>query len=196
MSFPALDSVGTFCPPVRVEISPIVEKPIVICRQGVVPFHDSASLQGRIRGANPVYHRCHFPGKPGRGTSALRRRKSFFAFQGWSGLRARYYRIQRRFFRSTEKAGKGGGLMAEIRLMVSCHQMEEVPPLPLLRPIQVVAALSSEPLRNEFREVSVPQPFQHLRGGGPLDSVGTGGGTPSGCPPGIPGSGGDTLRPR
>ena len=35
--------------------------------------------------------------------------------------------------------------MAEIRLMVSCHQMEEVPPLPLLRPIQVGAALSSEP---------------------------------------------------
>ena len=34
--------------------------------------------------------------------------------------------------------------MAEIRLMVSCHQMEEVPPLPLLRPIQVGAALSSE----------------------------------------------------
>ena len=27
----------------------------------------------------------------------------FFAFQGWSGLRARYYRIQRRFFRSTER---------------------------------------------------------------------------------------------
>lgn len=34
--------------------------------------------------------------------------------------------------------------MAEIRLMVSCHQMEEVPPLPLLRPIQVGAALSLE----------------------------------------------------
>ena len=32
--------------------------------------------------------------------SALNR---FFAFQGWSGLRARYYRIQRRFFRSTER---------------------------------------------------------------------------------------------
>ena len=50
-------------------------------------------------GANPVYHKCLFPGKPGWGTSALRRRK---------------------------KSGKGGGLMAEIRLMVSCHQMEEV----------------------------------------------------------------------
>ena len=32
--------------------------------------------------------------------SALNR---FFSFQGWSGLRARYYRIQRRFFRSTER---------------------------------------------------------------------------------------------
>lgn len=32
--------------------------------------------------------------------SALNR---FFAFQGWGGLRARYYRIQRRFFRSTER---------------------------------------------------------------------------------------------
>lgn len=32
--------------------------------------------------------------------SALNR---FFAFQGWSGLRARYYRTQRRFFRSTER---------------------------------------------------------------------------------------------
>lgn len=32
--------------------------------------------------------------------SALNR---FFTFQGWSGLRARYYRIQRRFFRSTER---------------------------------------------------------------------------------------------
>ena len=32
--------------------------------------------------------------------SALNR---FFAFQGWSGLRARYYRIQRRFFRRTER---------------------------------------------------------------------------------------------
>ena len=32
--------------------------------------------------------------------SALNR---FFAFQGWSGLRARYDRIQRRFFRSTER---------------------------------------------------------------------------------------------
>ena len=32
--------------------------------------------------------------------SALNR---FFAFQGWSGLRARYYRIQWRFFRSTER---------------------------------------------------------------------------------------------
>lgn len=32
--------------------------------------------------------------------SALNR---FFAFQGWSGLHARYYRIQRRFFRSAER---------------------------------------------------------------------------------------------
>ena len=32
--------------------------------------------------------------------SALNR---FFAFQGWTGLRARYYRVQRRFFRSGER---------------------------------------------------------------------------------------------